>query len=126
MREVRVTLGCKERKLRYDFNGLCDLERQLGRPMFPVISGLSTLPFGDIRDFLWAGIIHENDREASVRAVGEWIAKDLRGGKSLLDFWIVIDEALVQSGVFGDPDEMEKKEAAKGDNQGNAEASQPA
>ena len=125
MRETVITLGGKERKLRYDFNGLCDLERQLGRPMFPVISGLSALPFGDIRDFIWGGILHEGDREATVKAVGEWIARDLRAGKSLLDFWVAIDGALVQSGVFGDPDELAKKEASGGDDQGNAGASQP-
>lgn len=125
MREVTVTLAGKERKLRYDFNGLCDLERALGRPMLAVISGLPALPFADLRDFLWAGLLHEGDAAtATVRQVGDAVVAELRAGKRLVDFWRVIDEALVQSGLFGDPDELAKRERGEGD-QGNAVASQP-
>ena len=129
MREVPVTLGGKERKLRYDFNALCDLERTLGRPMLQVIGQLPGLPFADIRDFLWLGVQHESDSTATVRRVGEWLAAELRAGRALLDFYHVIDVALVQSGVFGDPDQLEKRDAekrAESAHEGNAQASQPA
>lgn len=123
MREVPINLGGKVRKLRYDFNALCDLERALGRPMFDVISGLPRLPFADIRDLLWTGVQHERDAQASVRQVGDWMVDEIRAGRAkLADFWLAIDRALAQSGVFGDPDEVEKKKV-EGDS-GNAEASQ--
>ena len=124
MREIKVTVGGKERKLRYDFNGLCDLERYLGSPMFHAIARLQHTPFADIRDFLWAGIQHEADPAAATpKQVGEWLATELRAGRKLLDFQKAVDDALLQSGVFGDPETVGQKAAE--DEQGNAPASQP-
>lgn len=129
MRDVTVKLGDKARELRYDFNGLCDLERALGRPMFGVIRDLPAMPFADIRDFVWAGLRHASDAAvASPRQVGDLIVAELRSGRQrLFDFWQLIDNALVESGVFGDPVEIEKKskelDEKKAADEGNAPAS---
>jgi hypothetical protein len=55
-RTVTVKLD-KQRKLKYTFNALCELEDALGRPLLEIRNNFRVK---DLRALVWAGLLHEN------------------------------------------------------------------
>lgn len=60
----------KKRKLRYDFNAMCELEDVLGRPLQELSD--KNLRMKDMRAMLWAGLLHQ-DPDLDILEVGNLI-----------------------------------------------------
>lgn len=75
---VNVTIGGKERELRYTLNALADLQDRLnlnGMSQFTKV--LEDMDFRTLRIMLWAGLIHQ-DPDLKVEDVGSWRDLDIQ------------------------------------------------
>jgi len=100
-KSVPITLGGKTRHLRYDFNALVALEKELGLPISDIGNlAAGSVSLSDLRAFIWASLLHEN-KDLTPEEVGEW-----------LDFSVVgeiadkVSEAF--TGAFPDIEDTEK------------------
>ena len=113
-RATEVELGGKVRKLRFDFNGVADLEDHYGKPIGRIMSEES-MGFSTIRAMYWAGL-KWNDQGITVQRVGTMLMKKLEQGTELEDLAQTVMKALLQSGVLGNKaretaEELEEEEA---------------
>lgn len=98
-RKVRVVKP-RERTLFFDFNALIELEEIYGS-VSEALSGIEKLKMKNIRDMIWAGLLHE-DEELTRKQVG----KMLNVG-NMDEVTLKITEAMGTS--LPDPENIEKK-----------------
>lgn len=67
---VKVTLGGRQRTLRYDLNALAELEEATGTSLAELQSKTVGLRF--LRALVWAGLLHQ-EPDLTQREVGAWI-----------------------------------------------------
>ncbi|MFW6079005.1 MAG: hypothetical protein ACODAE_05250 [Gemmatimonadota bacterium] len=107
-RDVTLELAGETRRLRYDFNALCDLEDALGRPL----SALSedSAGFREIRAMLWAGLIHE-DPDLTLRDAGALLGRHIEDGGRLEAVGEATERAMARAG-FETGEDGEAEDAA--------------
>ena len=98
-RAVPVLLD-KERRLRYQFNGLCDVERVLGKTLMETVS--TSMGFYEIRGLLWCGLVHE-DPALTVPGVGDLVQGYLEAGGRVDQLVDTMRQALEVSGLLAPP-----------------------
>lgn len=99
-RSVAVTLD-KERRLRYTFNALCELQTATGRTLDDALAS-GSVGFLEVRGIIWAGLIQEDPTLTLIQA-GEAIQTYLENGGSFANLVVRMHEALSVSGLIGTP-----------------------
>src|SRR3990170_154524 len=90
----------KRRQVRFDLNALADLEERSGRGLGALL--LSSQAYAKARWLLWAGLRAE-DSALTLEDVGRLIQTYLEAGHRLGDLALILDDALLKSGVWGPP-----------------------
>ncbi|MBP2653355.1 MAG: hypothetical protein H6Q73_924 [Firmicutes bacterium] len=107
MNYVEIELGGKTRKLKFDYNALCEVEAKAGKSVIQLMSA-DNLGFGAVRALLYGGLIWQ-DRGLTMDRLGQMLSEYMSNGGSLGDLMAKISEALNASGLFGKP--MQSDEA---------------
>lgn len=68
---VSIHLGGKDWQLRYDFNALIRLEKEIGKSAFDATT-FQAIRAQDLRAFIWAGLLHQQ-HDLTLEEVGSWI-----------------------------------------------------
>lgn len=97
----KITLGGKERELRYDYNDLEAIERFLGgrSVLDAVIGGDTTANTRHV--LIWAGLKHKEPKRFSVRDVADMCGKHIGGGHDLMEIILEVRRAIGESGMCG-------------------------
>jgi len=96
---VRVQLD-RERILRFDTNAICDFEEVAGKSVLEAVYGpTGVLTIADIRNLLWAGLRHEDDRLSRPR-MGHLIEAFLMDGGRMQTLADAIASAVERSRLF--------------------------
>lgn len=78
-RGVRLTLGGKERRLKYDLNAVAEIGDRLGLRIrlghFEEDLMGAPLPLKALRTLIWAGLVHE-DQALTEEQIGGWVDQD--------------------------------------------------
>jgi hypothetical protein len=72
--DIKLTIGGKERVLRFDLNAVAELEEKIGT-MEVVDAQLRQGKMKIFRTYLWAGLIHA-EPELTEKEVGSWLTLD--------------------------------------------------
>jgi len=91
----------KQRKLKYTFNALCELEEVMGRSLTTLQNG--EFKMKDLRALVWAGLLHESP-ELTLEEAGDLIDR----AESIEEIATAVSQAMEVA--FG---------GKKGDGQGN-------
>ena len=79
MKGTKLTLGGRERTLRYDLNAVAEIGDRLGLEVRIASLGddifSKPLPLSALRTVIWAGLIHE-EPDLTEKEVGAWIDED--------------------------------------------------
>ena len=95
----------KPRLLCYDLAAIRDLEKALdGQPLGAIVQQLSNLGVNALVMALWAGLKHE-DRAVTPHLVQKRLETYLKEGKKLRLLADAINDALEESGLFGQPED---------------------
>lgn len=102
--------------MRLDFNAVADLEELLGRGIGSLMSE-ENVGFNVIRGFYWAGLKHK-DKGLTVQRAGNFVQKEIQGGRAMEDLMVPVTEALIASGLVErsddeNDDEKEDDDEAK-------------
>lgn len=98
----------KPRKVKYNFNSICDFEAASGASLLDILAkGASENPldifkamgFASFRTLLWAGLKHE-ERGLTQERVGNILETQLENGLNLYTLYTVVFTALIDSGIF--------------------------
>lgn len=101
----------KSRRLKFDFNAICEFEDKTGISLLGLFADASkddqddtailrSIGFVKLRTLLWAGLRWE-ERGLTEERLGAIIQKVMEDGMSLLGLYGKVVEALMNSGVFG-------------------------
>jgi hypothetical protein len=100
----------KPRRLRFDYNALCDFDNKSGDSLIGIFTEaagsdnetaiLNRLGFGKLRTMLWAGLKWE-DRGLTEERVGIILQKQIEDGVGIVTIFGIVMKALIESGVFG-------------------------
>lgn len=107
-RYVSVELGGVERKLRYDFNAIVELEEYFGKGIGAILNE-EQVGFRVMRAMYWAGLKTYN-RKLTIEQVGKWLQEEVESGKGLDELFEPVTEALKASGLLGEMDDVEEGE----------------
>lgn len=107
---VYITLGGKERKLRYDINALTDMEELLhGESILSRLSNPSTASVSLFRLLLWGGLKHA-EKGLTLQRVGMMMQEYLNDGGTLESIVEKVSVAVKKSNIFGGGEEEETAE----------------
>jgi len=115
MNYVEIELGGKTRKLKFDYNALCEAEAKADKPIMQLLSS-DNLGMASIRALLYGGLVWQ-ERGLTLLRTGQMLSEYLCSGGEIGDLMAKISEAINLSGLF-------KKVAVEepgDDNAGNAE-----
>jgi hypothetical protein len=94
-----IDIGGKERKLKFDYNSICDLEERASIGIMELMG--ERAGFNTLRLLLWAGLKSSNSGIA-LRDVGEWIQESLDGGVQTIEsLFDIVGKEFVNSGLLG-------------------------
>lgn len=96
---VEVELGGKNRKIKYGYNAIADLEVKAGMSLNSIVSD-EQMGFNSIRLLLWAGLKGE-DRGLTLDRVGMFIEGYMEDGGDLAEIAKLCIEALQKTKMFG-------------------------
>ena len=99
---VFITIGGKERKLRYDINAAADMEELMGgKSLLYVMSNPMAAGFSALRILLWGGLKHAEKRLTPQR-VGLMMQEYMESGGSIETLALKIGEAVRKSKILGE------------------------
>lgn len=101
------TIDGEQKIFRLDFNAIADLEALLGKGIGALMSE-ENLGFNVIRGFYWAGLKFQ-DKGITIQRAGNFVQRELSGGRELEDLMVPVTEALIASG-YADRKEIEANE----------------
>ena len=111
---VFITIGGKERKLRYDINAAADMEELMGgKSLLYVMSNPMAAGFSAIRVLLWGGLKHA-EKGLTLQRVGLMMQDYMESGGSIETLAEKIGEAIRKSKILG-----EEKADGEAANEGN-------
>lgn len=94
MQYAEIELGGKNRKLRYDFNAISDLEEKAQTGIMQLMAE-DRMGFGTIRLLVWAGLKWE-EKGLTLQRAGDMIQKCLEDGGDLAKIMEPVSKALEQ------------------------------
>lgn len=98
---VFITLGGKERRLRYDINAAAEMEELLGgRSLLFILGNPASAGFSVLRTLLWGGLKHA-EKGLTLQRVGLLMQEYLETGGSLETISEIIGQAVRRSGILG-------------------------
>jgi hypothetical protein len=103
MNYVEIELAGKTRKLRFDINGIADVEERAGMGL-PKLFSESMAGFHLLRLLLWGGLKWQ-DQGLTVARAGSMMQTYFEQGGSREELMDKIQKALMLSGCFKVPDE---------------------
>lgn len=106
-RFVPIEIGGKPFNLRYGFNQIALLERELGKPAGSI--DFMQLGFSGQRAMLWGALIHDKRQAMSIEEVGELLEPYLKDPKAYGE----IMEAVARAYTMAFPDPPKEEEAPK-------------
>ena len=105
---VFITLGGKERRLRYDINAAAEMEELMGgKSLLYVLGSPMAAGFSAIRVLLWGGLKHA-DKGLTLQRVGQMMQEYMEAGGNLGELAERIGEALKNSKIIGESDAGEE------------------
>ena len=105
---VFITLGGKERRLRYDINAAAEMEELMGgKSLLYVLGSPMAAGFSAIRVLLWGGLKHA-DKGLTLQRVGLMMQEYMEAGGNLGELAERIGEALKNSKIIGESDAGEE------------------
>jgi hypothetical protein len=111
---VFITLGGKERRLKYDINAAAEIEELLGgRSLLFILGNPASAGFSVIRTLLWGGMKHA-EKGLTLQRVGLFMQEYLENGGSLETISETIGEAVRRSGILGKLGEADVTEDSSG------------
>ena len=113
---VYITLGGKERKLRYDINAAADMEELMGgKSLLYVLGNPMSAGFSAIRVLLWGGLKHA-EKGLTLQRVGLLMQEYMEEGGSMESLAVKICDAVRKSKIMGEePETSTAEEAAQGE-----------
>ena len=94
-----IELGGKNRKIRFDYNALADLEQGLGQPIQKYFADVSNIGFNFLRILVWAGL-KSSDPGLTIQRAGMFINQALEEGMDLDTLTKTFLEALHENQAF--------------------------
>ena len=114
---VYITIGGKERRLRYDINAAADMEELMGgKSLLYVLSNPMAAGFSAIRILLWGGLKHA-EKGLTLQRVGLMMQEYLENGGRIELLVEKLGAAVRQSKILGEDvagEEAEADEAGNG------------
>ena len=99
---VFITIGGKERKLRYDINAAADMEELMGgKSLLYVMSNPMAAGFSALRILLWGGLKHA-EKGLTLQRVGLMMQEYMESGGSIETLALKIGEAVRKSKILGE------------------------
>ncbi len=99
---VFITIGGKERKLRYDINAAADMEELMGgKSLLYVMSNPMAAGFSALRILLWGGLKHA-EKGLTLQRVGLMMQEYMESGGSIETLAEKIGEAVRKSKILGE------------------------
>lgn len=102
MRTTDIEIGGKNKRLRYDFNAIADIEEKSGKGIGQLFDEQS-IGLYSIRVLLWGGLKWE-DQGLTIQRTGKLVQQFIEDGNSLEDLIPYVEEAINKSGLFGSGD----------------------
>ena len=99
MRTTDIEIGGKNKRLRYDFNAVADIEEKSGKGLGSLFSE-QDIGLNSIRLLFWGGLKWE-DPGLTLQRAGQLIQQFVKDGNALEDLMPYIEEAINKSGLFG-------------------------
>ncbi len=113
-----ITIGGKERKLRYDINAAADMEELMGgKSLLYVMSQPMAAGFSAIRVLLWGGLRHA-EKGLTLQRVGMMMQEYMEAGGSVESLAAKIGEAVKASKIMGES--LTEEEVEEENDAGNA------
>ncbi|MDR3591583.1 MAG: hypothetical protein P4N41_18155 [Negativicutes bacterium] len=102
---VSITLGGKERFLRYDINSAAEMEELMGgRSLLYIMANPTVGGIAPMRIMLWGGMKHA-EKGLTLQRVGILMQEYMENGGELNDLAEKIGEAVRKSKILGNLDE---------------------
>ena len=98
MRATDIEIGGKNKRLRYDFNAVADIEEKSGKGLGSLFSE-QNIGLYSIRLLLWGGLKWE-DPGLTIQRTGQLIQQFIEDGNTLENLMPYIEEAINKSGLF--------------------------
>ena len=112
---VYLTIGGKERKLRYDINAAADMEELMGgKSLLYVLSNPMAAGFSAIRILLWGGLKHA-EKGLTLQRVGLMMQEYMESGGSVESLAGKIGDAVRKSKIMGEETETTEETVESGD-----------
>lgn len=99
-----IELGGKNRRIRFDYNALADLEQMSGTSIQKLFSDTGNIGFNFIRMLVWAGL-KSSEPGLTVQRAGALINQSIEAGTSLDVIAKTFMEELSKSSAFGKKEE---------------------
>ena len=99
MRATNIEIGGKNKRLRYDFNAVADIEEKSGKGLGSLFNE-QNIGLYSMRLLLWGGLKWE-DPGLTIQRTGQMIQQFIEDGNDLEDLTPYIEEAINKSGLFG-------------------------
>ena len=97
-RSIPITLD-RERRLRFTFNAIAEMERTNGKSLTDTLTDVS-LGFFELRCLVWCGLLHDTPALTVVEA-GDLVQGYLEQDGSLAVLVAAVHDALLASGLLG-------------------------
>ena len=111
MRATNIEIGGKNKRLRYDFNAVADIEVKSGKGLESLFSE-QNIGLNSIRLLLWGGLKWE-DPGLTIQRTGQMIQQFIEDGNELEDLMPYIEEAIDKSGLFGSSESSDESKNAE-------------
>lgn len=112
---VYITIGGKERKLRYDINAAADMEELMGgKSLLYVLGNPMAAGFSAIRVLLWGGLKHA-EKGLTLQRAGMMMQEYMEAGGRLETLAVKISDAVRQSKIMGEETEAIEENQDTGD-----------
>ena len=99
---VFITLGGKERRLKYDINAAAEMEELLGgRSLLFILGNPASAGFSVMRTLLWGGLKHA-EKGLTLQRVGLLMQEYMEAGGSFGELAGKIGEAIKASKIMGE------------------------
>lgn len=99
---VFITIGGKERRLRYDINSAAEMEELMGgKSLLYVMANPQAAGFSAIRILLWGGLKHA-EKGITLQRVGLMMQEYMEAGGSFGELAGKIGEAIKASKIMGE------------------------
>ena len=110
---VFITLGGKERRLKYDINAAAEMEELLcGRSLLFILGNPASAGFSVMRTLLWGGLKHA-EKGLTLQRAGLLMQEFLDAGGTLEALSETIGEAVRRSGILGNLGDSEELQSGE-------------